>query len=325
MEGQQVISAPRIELATRADVASLAGMRHAQGWSRSADLLEALLSWPGGRVFVIRERDLTGAEGAEGARIAVATVASVAPPVGVIGSVITRPEFQRRGLGRLIMAHALDWLARAGAHTVSLDATLAGRPLYRGLGFVEGASSWYARTPLVGLDRGALSALAGATPPEVVAAGAEVLPTIAGLDRAGHGGDRLGLLERLLRMDGHGLLIAAGADGAPTGYLMTRPPEPPLTGTRVGPLIARDDASAAALLAAAYDRASFTPNAALTASIAGDNPDALALFATFGATPVEDDLIMRVDLPGAPDEASAARDDGATQARAYCWLAPMVF
>ncbi|HEU0025823.1 MAG TPA: GNAT family N-acetyltransferase [Ktedonobacterales bacterium] len=327
-----MIGAPLIEEATTADIEALGRLRHQMNWSRSEELLGAILRWRGGRIFVIRAGELSAATGEAAARPAAAIVVTAAPPIGVIGSVMVRPEFQRAGLGRAIMEHSLTWLTREGVRRVYLDATPAGRPLYRRLGFVDIASSWYTRSWQTAINMDALRSLARsgkiARVTAVTAVGAEGLPRIAALDQLAYGGDRLDLLDQLARLAGNDLLIAESADGAALGYLMTRPPESPVKGMRVGPLVASDDATAAALLAAALEREGPPESRILSATIAGDNPRALALFDTIGAAPIEDDLIMRLDFPGAPGDGATPVEselDGAQRPRVYCWLAPMVF
>lgn len=324
-----MIGAPLIEEATSADIETLGRLRHQMGWAQSADLLRAIERWRGGRIFIIRERELAAVTGEAGARPAVATVVTAAPPVGVIGSVMVRPEFQRGGLGRVIMEHSLAWLEREGVRHVYLDATPAGRPLYRRLGFVDVASSWYTHPPQTALDLDLLRSLAKkGDVARVIWAGANALPRVAALDQRAFGGDRFALLDLLARVASHELLIAESADGAALGYLMTHPLEPPLEGLRIGPLVASDDATTAALLAHALEREGPPEGRILSASIAGDNPRALALFDTIGATPVEDDLIMRLDFPDAPGDGATPMErtpDGEERPRVYCWLAPMVF
>lgn len=325
--GDTVISAPRIEEATQADIAALSALRIQMGWSHAADLLAAILDWSGSRIFVIREGELANLGGEFARRPAVVTIATAAPPLGVIGSVIVRPEYQRGGLGRVIMEHALNWLKREGARQIFLDATPAGRPLYRRLGFTDVTSSWYTRAPLEAIDRAALRALAsGGAAARIVAADAEALPRLAALDRHAYGGARLGLLAALTRQANHGLLIAETAAGAPLGYVMTRPSDLKLEGLRVGPLVAHDDETAAALLAAILERTDTPPSGALIASVVGESPRALSLFRRIGAPPIEDDLVMRLDVPGVADAEAAeqASDDG-VRAEAYALLAPMVF
>lgn len=321
-----MIGAPQIEEATSADIEALARLRRQFGWSYSLDLLTAVHRWQGGRLFVIREGALGPTSTATAHHVAVATAAVAAPPVGVIGSVMVRPEFQQGGLGRAIMEHALTWLARAGVRRVYLDATPAGRPLYRRLGFEDVTSSWYTRTPRRALNDAALRDLAHRSAvARVREASAPSLSLIAALDRQAYGGDRLGLLDSLMRMDNHILLIAEGMDGAALGYAMIRPAEAPMAGVRVGPLVASDDSIAAALIAHIVERDQAKDDGLFSASIAGDNPHALALFRTIGATPVEDDLIMRLDMPGAVAGEAPPPASEAHGARVYCWLAPMVF
>ncbi|HEX9035785.1 MAG TPA: GNAT family N-acetyltransferase [Ktedonobacterales bacterium] len=321
-----MIGAPRIEEATPADLAALGAIRRQMGWSRSEDLLDAIVRWSGGRIFVIREGELAAISGEVAHRPAVATVATASPPVGVIGSVMVRPEFQRGGLGRAIMEHAISWLERQGARHIFLDATPAGRPLYRRLGFVDVTSSWYTRAPLASLDSDALGRVAACgNVARVVGASADALPRLAALDRIAYGGDRLGLIDALARQDGHELLIAETATGEPLGFLMLRPSEPPLGGVRLGPLVAHNDATAAALMVHALAKESDARAGALIASINGDNPRALALFNKVGATPIEDDLIMRLEAPKLSATTDGPGEDSGKRASVYCWLAPMVF
>ncbi len=53
-----------------------------------------------------------------------------------IGMMAVLPEFQGRGIGRLLMEHILTWLDGRGRPAL-LDATEKGYPLYKKLGFVE--------------------------------------------------------------------------------------------------------------------------------------------------------------------------------------------
>jgi GNAT superfamily N-acetyltransferase len=52
-----------------------------------------------------------------------------------VGMVLTRPEYQRRGLARGLLARALELADRRGIETVKLDATEQGLPLYEKFGF----------------------------------------------------------------------------------------------------------------------------------------------------------------------------------------------
>lgn len=54
-----------------------------------------------------------------------------------IGLMGVHPQVQGQGLGRRILSSILEWLDHKGCPLVVLDATPAGLPLYRSLGFVE--------------------------------------------------------------------------------------------------------------------------------------------------------------------------------------------
>lgn len=50
-------------------------------------------------------------------------------------NVYTPPGFRRRGIARTLVTALIDEAQQRGATEISLDATAAGRPLYRALGF----------------------------------------------------------------------------------------------------------------------------------------------------------------------------------------------
>jgi GNAT superfamily N-acetyltransferase len=63
---------------------------------------------------------------------------------GWIGNLIVRSGFRERGIGSLLMRHALDALAEAGAETVWLTASRQGKPIYERLDFsvVDVVNRW---------------------------------------------------------------------------------------------------------------------------------------------------------------------------------------
>ena len=58
---------------------------------------------------------------------------------GYIASMVTEVEWQGRGLATAIVGGLLDWFRSRGIHKVDLHATAHGEPIYRALGFAEGA------------------------------------------------------------------------------------------------------------------------------------------------------------------------------------------
>lgn len=333
-----MIAAPHIERATEADVEALARLRVELGWNRSDSLLRAALNWNGGRIFVVRVGALAPAHGELARTPAATTTATAAGPVGIIGNVAVRPDFQKRGLGRLLTSHAIEWQRAQGVRHVWLVATPAGRPLYRRLGFTDIATSWVAFTPLRNLRTERLSALAGDVTAE--AASLEALASIASLDRAAFGGDRMGLLSALACQEGHTLYIARrGEDdmGQPLGYALTHALQPPAHGIRLGPLVATSDAAAAALTLAALRAerqrlpAEVASGAAyLTASGDGAH-NTRAFFDQIGVATIDDDLVMRLSFAGGPTGTTEEVDHhmpashNERRPSMYSWIAPMLF
>jgi ribosomal protein S18 acetylase RimI-like enzyme len=318
-----VIGTPRVELATAADLEGLAALRLAQGWRGNRGLLSALLEWDSARILVVREEG--GAEETGGLIASTAAIACGA--VSVIGNVIVREDRQRRGLGRLVMTAALGWLKERGVRSVFLDATVEGRPLYIKLGFVAYGISWFGDVAVAEIRRTVLRAQAEGV--RVALRPAAELGRLAALDAAAFGGDRLGLIARVLRQAHTALYVAEDQTGEPIGYALARPLEEPSIGVHIGPWVAQDVRAAAATLEAAMDasapwRAAVDGAAeadlALHVTLPGTSSDALKLSEALGLRLYEDDLLMRLDLQPTGPAATAEHAEWV-----YGWLAPMVF
>jgi predicted GNAT family N-acyltransferase len=331
--------ASRVKRASSGDLAELAALRVEQGWYGSEALLRAIHTWDHGRHFILRASALGDDAALDPATIIAATSAIMAGPVAVIGNVITRPGLRGRGLGHAVMSATLAWLRETGARSVLLDATSAGQPLYQKVGFVAQERSWIAHAPLASLDLDTLRKRTGATHVQLRAM--DDLPVIAALDQAAFGGDRLELL-RLVASASDCWLYTAGGAGEPDGYLLVRALEPPRTGVRIGPWVAKTAEVGAALLAAALH-----PDAPWLAEIASvgdpqvsDPPvsfstsaasvEALSLFRAIGGTLELDDVVMRLDFdsdissePGPVN--TTLRPVAEHPEWLYSWLAAMVF
>jgi GNAT superfamily N-acetyltransferase len=164
-------------------------------------------------------------------------------PVAWVAMVLVEESLRGRGVGAALVRHALDFLDRRAVHTVRLDATPLGRPLYEKLGFVAEYT---------------LLRYAGALPPAATgrAEGVRVVPAAPGhldrlarLDRAVTGADRE-LLLRQLFAERPDLWRVAEESGEVTGYLASRPGA---RACQVGPCLARPGAGPA-LLADAWRR-----------------------------------------------------------------------
>lgn len=332
-----MIAAPEIELATFADIAAMGRMRAELGWHRSEPLLSSALEWERGRIFIVRARSLGAAHGEAGQALAATTSAIAAGPVGVIGNVGVRPAFQRRGLGKLLTAHAIAWQRSQGVHNVWLDATPSGRPLYRQLGFTDVTSSWDVHALLRDLREDHLVALSDGYVAEPCEP--QALTHIAELDRVAFGGDRLGLLLALARQPECQVYIAHAVTDETRrslGYAITRRLESPYIGLRMGPLVAPSDAVAAALTLAALraERQQHANDIERGASYfvagGGDMPHARAFFDAIGATTHDDDLVMRLALgadkhDNGASPASKTAESSSQSQLLYSWSSPMLF
>lgn len=290
-----------VELATPDDLPSLLALRREQGWQPSAQMMRALLDWESARVFVVRDQHT---------RHPIAVTSATAPGVnGVIGNVITAEAYRRRGLGRLLLRAALDWMRERDVRTALLDATESGRPLYRSLGFQPVADSYLWAAQLASIHTDHLHMLG--TGYSATLATAETwrddLAQIQALDASAFGGDRMRLLALLLAQP-NTWLYTLQRQGVSAGYLVVRYPQEVDGDIRIGPWVATEPMAAAALLDAAlaptapFRRALGTGSTASGHSgsihmpMPGTNAAAISLLTQIGTPPQRDDLIMQLDL-----------------------------
>lgn len=351
LQALQVSETPPVEIATAKDIAALGELRLRTGWYASTELLGALVAWEHACVLLVRARAVDPGSSHPDEIIA-STSAIAAGQVGVIGNVVVDSEFRRRGLARVTTSTALHWLQSRLVPTVLLDATRDGRPLYTQLGFLPVGRSWYTRTRLGALDRRRLVELAGATQAETHPQ--EDLPLTSELDRRAFGGDRTGLLALMLQLPHNWLVIARESPGGdPTGYLIyggLRDTLPLHThpSIHLGPLIARNQAAAAALLSAvaredAPWRLALHPSVhsevEVRASMPGVAHENLEFYRSVGLELHEDDVLMQLELKApVPVGVSRGSTDRFMQVeqlppspypgdpqQVYAWLAPMSF
>ncbi|MFF5342009.1 GNAT family N-acetyltransferase [Streptomyces althioticus] len=154
------------------------------------------------------------------------------PSLAAVGMVLVAERHSRQGLGRRLMRHVLE---EAGTTPLTLHATPLGRPLYEELGFKVTGQAEMVRGHFVPSGR-----------PDVPTrtATADDLPAILGLDEEVFGMDRTHIVTRLPAFADQ--LRVAEEDGRIIGYAAAWPN---MHTHVVGPLIARDTATAQALIA----------------------------------------------------------------------------
>ncbi|MCX5141504.1 GNAT family N-acetyltransferase [Streptomyces sp. NBC_00338] len=224
---------------TRDDLVPCADLSEDRGWPRDEHRWGLLLA--ASTVYGIDDPEGRGL-------MATCVVTPYGPRMAAIGMLLVAGRHARQGIGRHLMQKVIE---SAGDVPLSLHATDAGRPLYEELGFLA-----VGRTERVsGLFRptGAMSpGPAGGAGPTVRPASAGDLQAMLRLDADAFGLDRTHILARLPAFADH--LRVAEDGGELIGYAALWPSA---ESHAVGPLIARDTATAKLLvasLAGATDR-----------------------------------------------------------------------
>lgn len=216
---------------TPRDVLACADLSENRGWPREEHKWRLLLSAGTGY----------GIDDPDGGLVSACVVTDYGPrerpELGAIGMVLVAERHARKGVGRRLMRHVVE---RAGTTPLTLHATPYGRPLYEELGFkVTGQAEMVRGRFVAGGDD--LPAVA------TRAATAEDLQAILRLDAEVFGPDRTHVLTRLPAFaDQLRVAVDDGPDGALIGYAAAWPNEDTHV---IGPLVARDTATAQALVA----------------------------------------------------------------------------
>jgi ribosomal protein S18 acetylase RimI-like enzyme len=220
-----------IRTMTYGDVSSAVALAARVGWTHQASDVERLIHWSPDGCFVMVEP--------EGKLVGTVTTTPYLTELAWIGMLIVDPDRQRRGLGNQLMRAALDHLIARGTQRIMLDASEAGRSLYRTLGFRE--------LYKVELWEGRASTYLG---PRARRLRPSDLPAVLDLDRALFGLDRAHILTRLLE-EYPNLAWIDYQQGKVEGYLLGRPTR---SGFALGPWMGQNSASAERLLLSALEQ-----------------------------------------------------------------------
>jgi len=171
---------------------------------------------------------------------------------GWISMVLVAKSQRRMGIATALLEHCIAHLRDRSLVPV-LDATPAGREVYRPLGFHDGwpITRWRRQTPrAASLDASASASAASASAVEVLPLRDAGWPQVSALDSTAFGADRTPLLRRLHARSAQFACVAERG-GRVEGYLLGRNGR---QATQVGPIIAHDPDVASALLAHALAR-----------------------------------------------------------------------
>lgn len=229
------LTALPIRRLTHRDLTACADLSEDRGWPREEHKWGLLLS--AGKGYGIDDPD--------GGLVCACVVTEYgpydSPALGAIGMVLVAERHARQGVGRRLMRHVVSVM---GATPLTLHATPNGRPLYEELGFKCTGRAEMVRGHFTPDERAPGVATRAAT--------AEDLSSILRLDEEVFGIDRTHMITRLPAFADQ--LRVAEDKGRIIGYAAAWPN---MDTQVVGPLIARDTATAKALvssLAAHTDR-----------------------------------------------------------------------
>jgi GNAT superfamily N-acetyltransferase len=192
-------------------------------------LLRLYESWPAARFYLMEESRV----------IAGAVAAFSYPEFASIGYMVVDPDYQGKGIGRALMQQVMQALQQNGITRITLEATVAGAPLYASLGFVEVGQprSVYLRQanlPFPALPPAShlrLAPLTLADPPQIIT-----------FDTPIFGTNRHDLLQHLLASELVEGVAAWDIAGQLQGYALLS------QGSAIGPCVAVDAAVAEQLI-----------------------------------------------------------------------------
>ena len=277
---------------TLADLDGLLALSAAAHWNQTRDDWIWMLG--NGRTRALREHNTLVAStlvlpwpaiAAQSSQPAHPSAASLA----WVSMVLVLPQHRGKGHATRLLEESLAWLLEPGQrHLLAvLDATPAGRPVYLKLGFADqwGFTRWEHRTHRrmpadrpSSNDRTRLDSVA------------DQAPALHELDRIAFGADRSKLLDDLMRRAPSLALIARSGDLA-HGFILARPGR---VATQLGPLVARDFATAIELAEEALSR--------IDGAVFIDIPDSQREFgnwlASKGFVPQRPFMRMALSTPG---------------------------
>jgi GNAT superfamily N-acetyltransferase len=215
---------------TQADAAGGLALSAAAGWNQTAD------DWA---LFIARGCTCGFRDPDDGRLVATAAALPYEGGLGWISMVLVAPAHRHRGLATRLMERTIHALQHDGITPV-LDATPAGAPVYRRLGFEPGfeLERWEGEG---GSREGDVAESAAPAARPATPADREA---IVALDSAATGLGRGWLLKAFLSRPATRAWVSGGGDG----FVLTRAGH---RAAQLGPLVAPDASSALALLRAA--------------------------------------------------------------------------
>ena len=219
------IEAPTFRPLAETDLGGAVALSTEAGWNQTEDDWRLMLGFGRG----------IGVVAPDGRLVATAMTLPFGGRFAWIAMVLVTADWRRRGLATDLLRRCMADAGDAGL-IAGLDATEAGRAVYRPLGFddIYSLSRWRAERPVATTPVDA--DIRPMTPAD--------LDAVAALDRAAFGADRRHLLVAFLERANGRAFVALREDGI-SGYVLTRDGR---AASYIGPLTAEDGVGAVSLL-----------------------------------------------------------------------------
>ena len=181
-----------------------------------------------------------------------------------LGMMTVRQALQRKGIGRSLLQHMLNYSETLGITRMRLDATVAGYGLYRGFGFEVFDQTLMFRPANYSAD--------SSFPQQVRLLKMEDIETLVAFDTPIFGANRSGLFQVMLADFPERAFVVFDAAGGMAGYLFAQT-------QRLGPWAARSARDAETLLRAAL---TLNYNPAPLVIVPEANPEASKMLRRYG-------------------------------------------
>jgi len=239
----------RLRKLTAADLPFADTVRELAGWNQTLDDWQRFLAAEPEGCFLAEWN---------GWPAGTATTTIYSADLAWIGMVLVHPDYRRRGIGRALLQHCIDYLRSRGIRCIKLDATPAGKLVYDGLGFSSEwtLKRWAGRTPIGSAgqpDTGSADAPVGARfcrHPGLRTWQAGDLAVLEELEKTAFGVPRRSLLSALASQSKIALVLETGP-GRISGFGFARPGSKALY---LGPVVADCASAGLALLRAVIAR-----------------------------------------------------------------------
>jgi len=178
------------------------------GWNQSPADWERLIALEPEGCFVAQY---------DGRDVGTATVTAYQKRFGWVGMVLVHPDMRRKGIGTMLLKHGIRCLERKDVAAVKLDATPAGKELYRTLGFADEC--------LLDRRQGRGKTADSPVDPSIISGRPAlfgVLDLLCEYDGPVFGADRSRVLRGLIADSRVQSGIAVSSGGAIRGYVMVR-------------------------------------------------------------------------------------------------------